>query len=138
MPDAAAPHPLDAALAAIAHQPRRGRGRPPKLQTTLQTTTSHVPPNPPVEKRGPSVVPAQVAQPQPIRGPPMHLLKIKEVAAMLGVTETCVHRNVKRGRLPKPVYVAERTPRWILSEIEAALLATRQPKEGAPIADAAD
>jgi predicted DNA-binding transcriptional regulator AlpA len=52
-------------------------------------------------------------------------LCLKETADFLKVTVATVHKQVNEGRLPAPVYVAPRAPRWFRSELIAALEATR-------------
>ena len=43
----------------------------------------------------------------------------KEVAELFQISTKTVERNSKSGRLPKPVYVGERTPRWNREQIYA-------------------
>lgn len=50
------------------------------------------------------------------------------VEKLVEVTDSSVHtiwRAVNSGRIPRPIYVAPRAPRWKLSEVLAALEATR-------------
>ena len=51
----------------------------------------------------------------------VELLTAKQAAAFLGITEPAVYQNVAKGWLPLPVYPAARAPRWIKSELIAAL-----------------
>ena len=53
-------------------------------------------------------------------------LTVNQVASRLRIDRATVWRQVERGVLPDPVYVSDRSPRWIMAEIEAALLARRQ------------
>ena len=58
------------------------------------------------------------------------LLTARQAAAEAGVSVPSWWRGVAAGRLPNPVYPAERAPRWRRSEIHAALEATRMsPRE---------
>lgn len=43
----------------------------------------------------------------------------REVAELFQISTKTVERNSKSGRLPKPVYVGERTPRWNREQIYA-------------------
>lgn len=52
-------------------------------------------------------------------------LCLKETAEFLKTTRATVYKQVNEGRLPAPVYVAPRAPRWFRSELIAALEATR-------------
>jgi predicted DNA-binding transcriptional regulator AlpA len=64
----------------------------------------------------------------PPYGPVDHLEQLitaADVARMLGITVTSVWNGVKSKRLPKPMYVMERSPRWRPSEIKAAMELTR-------------
>jgi predicted DNA-binding transcriptional regulator AlpA len=53
------------------------------------------------------------------------LLDAKEAAAEVRLSLPAFWRQVRQERLPKPLYPAPRCPRWVLSELRAALLATR-------------
>ena len=46
------------------------------------------------------------------------LLDIKGVCARLSISRSCLYRELKRD-FPKPIYPAERCPRWLESEIAA-------------------
>ncbi len=50
---------------------------------------------------------------------------VKIAAAAAGCSIPSFWRGVAEGRLPAPVYPAPRAPRWYLSEVRAALNATR-------------
>ena len=43
----------------------------------------------------------------------------QEVAELFNVSTKTVERNSKSGRLPRPVYVGERSPRWNREEVYA-------------------
>ena len=43
---------------------------------------------------------------------PDELLGVKALAARLHTSESTVRRSVAAGRLPKPVYVSPKSPRW--------------------------
>ena len=53
------------------------------------------------------------------------LLEVKEAAAEVRLSIPGFWKQVRSGRLPKPLYPAPRCPRWVLGELRAALLATR-------------
>lgn len=53
------------------------------------------------------------------------LLNSGEGAQEAGVSKPCFWKAVADGRLPAPYYPAPRAPRWRLSELRAALEATR-------------
>lgn len=55
----------------------------------------------------------------------VELLTAKLAAAFLGITEQALYQNVAKGWLPRPVYPAARAPRWIKSELIAALEQSR-------------
>ena len=48
---------------------------------------------------------------------PNRLIGIKELVEMLGISESTLTRMIKEGRIPKPLYIAPRCPRWWLSDI---------------------
>ncbi len=52
-------------------------------------------------------------------------LSVETLAARLGLDRATIWRQVAQRRLPSPVYVASRSPRWRWSEIEATLEQTR-------------
>lgn len=56
------------------------------------------------------------------RGP---VVNAKGLAAYIGTDVSTVWRGVSEGRLPKPFYPSSRAARWRLSEVDAALDATR-------------
>jgi predicted DNA-binding transcriptional regulator AlpA len=49
----------------------------------------------------------------------------KQAATLVGLAESAFWRAVAAGRLPAPVYPLPRAPRWIPSELHAAMQATR-------------
>lgn len=51
----------------------------------------------------------------------MTALTKKEVAKILGISTKTVERNSKKGILPSPAYVGERSPRWNADSIYAIL-----------------
>lgn len=51
----------------------------------------------------------------------MTALTKKEVAKILGISTKTVERNSKKGILPAPSYVGERSPRWNAESIYAIL-----------------
>jgi predicted DNA-binding transcriptional regulator AlpA len=53
------------------------------------------------------------------------LLDAREAAAEVRLSLPAFWKQVRQGRLPKPLYPAPRCPRWVLSELRDALLATR-------------
>lgn len=53
------------------------------------------------------------------------LLPAREAAAETGRAVSTFWRDVKRGTVPPPYYVTPRCPRWRLSELRAAVDATR-------------
>ena len=60
------------------------------------------------------------------------LLRVKEVAEMLGIGVSTVWHYVKIGKLPKPIKFGDRAPAWRLSELEEWLEErTRQREESA-------
>lgn len=48
-------------------------------------------------------------------------LSTTDLAAYLGVSRNMVDRLVKSGRLPQPVYLTKRLPRWDREAVDAAL-----------------
>ena len=46
---------------------------------------------------------------------------IQDVMDALNVTRATVYRFMNDGRLPTPMYLAPRRPRWRVEEIEAAV-----------------
>ncbi|MCY4502827.1 MAG: AlpA family phage regulatory protein [Alphaproteobacteria bacterium] len=46
------------------------------------------------------------------------LLPVTEVCRRCGISRPTVYRLIKSGKLPKPVYVAARAPRWRSDEIQ--------------------
>ena len=56
---------------------------------------------------------------------PFKLLEAKEAAVEVRLSLPAFWKQVRQGRLPKPLYPAPRCPRWVLGELRAALLATR-------------
>ena len=48
---------------------------------------------------------------------PDRLLRMEEILAMLGISESTLRRMIDEGRFPKPIYIAQRSPRWWRSEI---------------------
>lgn len=56
--------------------------------------------------------------------PPDPLLTAAEGAAELNIAKSTFWDGVRDGRLPKPVYVARRCPRWRRSELLAAIAAS--------------
>lgn len=55
------------------------------------------------------------------------LLSAREAALERAQALSTFWRDVKRGRVPKPIYVTPRAPRWRLSEIVAGVEACRLP-----------
>ncbi|WP_354585010.1 helix-turn-helix transcriptional regulator [Roseomonas mucosa] len=53
------------------------------------------------------------------------LLSPPKLAERLGISLPTVWRITAEGRIPRPVYLAPRMPRWRLSEVMAALETTR-------------
>jgi predicted DNA-binding transcriptional regulator AlpA len=49
------------------------------------------------------------------------LMLKSEVAALLRCTERQVERLAKSGRIPQPVYLGSQSPRWVRSDLLAAL-----------------
>ena len=56
------------------------------------------------------------------RGP---VVNANGLAAYIGTDVSTVWRGVSEGRLPKPFYPSSRAARWRLTEVDAALEATR-------------
>jgi len=65
------------------------------------------------------------------------LLPAKQAAPETGRALSTFWRDVKRGILPEPYYVTPRAPRWRLSELRAAVDATRAGKRPAGLQSAA-
>lgn len=57
--------------------------------------------------------------------PPLRLLDIAQVSALLGVTPKSVYQSVKSGRLPRPCYPTPGSARWLESELVDAVRATQ-------------
>ncbi len=49
------------------------------------------------------------------------LLNVKEAAAERGCGVSTWWRDVRAGLLPEPIYITPKSPRWRLSEIQAAI-----------------
>lgn len=49
------------------------------------------------------------------------LLTVREVAAMLRCGISTTWRDARNGRLPRPLYVAPKLPRWRLGDLKAVL-----------------
>ena len=49
---------------------------------------------------------------------PTELLTIKEVCAALKLSRARVYAHVNAGRIPKPIHIAPRCPRWRREAIE--------------------
>lgn len=54
-----------------------------------------------------------------------HYLTVREVAERYRVHPSTVWRRVASGALPDPIYVSDRSPRWVLAEVEATMRARR-------------
>ncbi|MGC9261662.1 MAG: helix-turn-helix transcriptional regulator [Phycisphaerae bacterium] len=54
-------------------------------------------------------------------GPAMKYLTSKDLAEMLSTSTRSVWRMVATGRIPKPIYLGSKSPRWRLSDVEAAI-----------------
>ncbi len=50
-----------------------------------------------------------------------------EVAELFKISTKTVERNSKSGRLPKPIYVGDRSPRWNREAVYAIYNGTVQP-----------
>lgn len=59
--------------------------------------------------------------PAPEYRPDDPLISAREGAKETGRGLSTFWRDVKAGRLPKPVYINPRSPRWRLSELKSAL-----------------
>ena len=46
------------------------------------------------------------------------LIRIKDVMARTSLTRGTVYRLVADGKFPKPVHIAERSPRWVAAEVD--------------------
>ena len=46
------------------------------------------------------------------------LLTVKDVCKLLRLSRTRLYAHIAAGRLPKPLYLAPRTPRWRRAAIE--------------------
>ena len=46
------------------------------------------------------------------------LLRIGEVASLLGIAKSTVYKNIRHGLFPKPIKLTERTSVWRLSTVE--------------------
>jgi predicted DNA-binding transcriptional regulator AlpA len=68
--------------------------------------------------------------PKPAYRPDNPLLTADEAAAEAGVAKSTWWREVKTGRMPAPIYVTAKSPRWRLSEIHDAVEAKRPTKPG--------
>ena len=47
----------------------------------------------------------------------MKFIRIKQVAEMTSLAQSSIYRLVKEGKFPKQVKIAERSARWIESEV---------------------
>lgn len=64
----------------------------------------------------------------PSTDPGFVILTKKQVAELLQCSSRQVEILVQKGRLPKPVYLGDSSPRWKRSEIEAVFEAVHSPK----------
>ncbi len=64
----------------------------------------------------------------PSADPGFAILTKKQVAELLQCSSRQVEILVQKGRLPKPVYLGDSSPRWKRSEIEAMFEAAHPPK----------
>ena len=53
------------------------------------------------------------------KSPELQLLTADAVAERIGFSRMTLHRWVKRGLFPAPIYCAPRVPRWRADEIES-------------------
>jgi len=63
--------------------------------------------------------------PDPLAPPPADLLRVADVAALLGTSTRSVWRYSRAGRMPPPVRLTRRTVRWRAGELRAWLDAGR-------------
>ncbi len=77
------------------------------------------------------------SRPKPEYVPTDPLLAARQAAPETGRALSTFWRDVKRGILPAPYYVTPRAPRWRLSELRAAVDATRAGKRSADLVTAA-
>ncbi|MCK8786751.1 hypothetical protein M0638_20475 [Roseomonas sp. NAR14] len=68
-------------------------------------------------------LPASAPHPTPASDDP--LLTAREGAAEVRLSLPAFWRGVRDGRFPAPVYPAARAPRWVRSELRAAVMRTR-------------
>jgi prophage regulatory protein len=52
---------------------------------------------------------------------PEMLLSVKDVAELLSISRRSVWRYVKRGKLPRPLYLSRRLLRWRASDVQRYL-----------------
>ena len=71
--------------------------------------------------RAPPQEPAETVEPR--NG--FALLASKAAAAAVGLSLPAFWKQVRDGRLPRPLYPSPRSPRWVLTELHQALLQTR-------------
>ena len=45
------------------------------------------------------------------------LLRVKEVASLIGVSRSTIYRMVEAGQFPQPIRIGPRASRWRLSEV---------------------
>ena len=50
---------------------------------------------------------------------PITLLNIKQVCARLGIGRSAIYTGMAAGRIPRPIHVAPKAPRWRADEIDA-------------------
>jgi predicted DNA-binding transcriptional regulator AlpA len=51
------------------------------------------------------------------------LWRKRQVCSLFGIDPSTLYRNIKAGKLPKPIRVGRGSSRWLRSEVEACLQA---------------
>ncbi|MGC9261862.1 MAG: helix-turn-helix transcriptional regulator [Phycisphaerae bacterium] len=51
----------------------------------------------------------------------MKFVTAQDLAAMLATSSRSIWRMVATGKLPRPIYLGRKSPRWRLSDVEAAI-----------------
>jgi predicted DNA-binding transcriptional regulator AlpA len=102
--------------------------------TALKIAAIDAPTQPSLQHDGAGTIPSGKKTLAPADDEPL-LLNVRGVARVLSTSVTSVWRGVSSGRLPRPVYIMPKTPRWRRGEIEslvAALKPGQRPKTTRP------
>jgi predicted DNA-binding transcriptional regulator AlpA len=58
------------------------------------------------------------------------LLRKREVCSLFGIDPSTLYRNIKAGKLPKPIRVGRGSSRWLRTEVEGCLQSMVEARHG--------